>query len=206
MMRRTRSGTTTFTEFMELIHEDQKADLIDGVIYMSSPENIEHNRLLLWLINLLHPFVTGRRLGELLVEKVSYRLSKMDAPEPDLAVVRTERLDIVRRGYVDGPPDLAIEIVSPDSVGRDYEDKRRLYEQAGVAEYWIIDPDEKRALFLVRSEEGSFVEARLEGQIFHSRVLPGFHFDVGWLWQRPLPDTIPIVQRLLAGASGSSVS
>jgi Uma2 family endonuclease len=205
MVRRSRSGTTTFAEFMEIVREDQKADLIDGVIYMPSPENIEHNELLLWLANLLHPFIRGKDLGRLTAEKVSYRLSKTDAPEPDLAFVRTERLDIIRRGYVDGPPDLPVEIVSPDSAGRDYEDKRRLYERAGVREYWIIDSDEKTALFLLRTEDGNFVEAPVEGHVFRSSVLPGFHLDVGWLWQRPLPDTLPIVHQLLVGTSSAGV-
>jgi len=43
-----------------------------------------------------------------------------------------------------------VEVVSPDSVERDYQLKRDAYEQAGVQSYWIIDPDEKRALFLVQ--------------------------------------------------------
>lgn len=106
------------------------------------------------------------------------------------------RIDKIKSGYVDGPPDLAVEIVSPDSVERDYENKRRRYEEAGVKEYWIIDPLESSATFLVREGKG-FVEKPPKDHIFHSNELPGFDINVRWQWQRPLPATLPIIRRLL---------
>jgi len=202
MATQTRSGCYSFADFLELIQEDQKADLINGVIYMASPENIEHNDLVAWFDRVLGQYVECRRLGKVTVNRVAYRLSTHDAPEPDVALLRSDRFDILKGGYIDGPPDVAIEIISPESVDRDYEVKRAHYESAGVREYWIIDPDEKRATFLVLSEPvggraAAFVEARLEGTILHSRVVDGFSLDTRWLWQRPLPETFPIVQALL---------
>ena len=196
MVRRTVAGSNTFSEFLELIPEDQKADLLDGVIFMASPENTEHNDLISWLNALLRPFVEERRLGRLTINKVAYRLSDRTAPEPDLGFVAAGRLDRIKSGYVDGPPDLAVEIVSPDSVERDYENKRRRYEAAGVSEYWIIDPLESTATFLVR-EGDAFVERLPRDHLYQSRVLAGLELDVRWLWQRPLPATMPIVRRLL---------
>jgi len=197
MATQTRSGPYGFADFIELTQEDQKADLLDGVIYMASPENIDHNDLVFWLGNILRLFIEERGLGHLTINKVAYRLSARTAPEPDLAFVCTERLGILKKGYVDGAPDVAIEFVSPDSVTRDYEDKRRLYEAAGVAEYWIIDADERRATFLVRGP-GGFVQAALDEAIFRSGVIGGFAIDTRWLWQRPLPATLPLVQAMLA--------
>ncbi len=189
----TRTGPHTFADFMELIREDQKADLLDGVIYMASPENLDHNDVVSWMDRLIGLFLEKRPLGRLTVNRVAYRLSDKTGPEPDLAFVRNERLSILRKGYVDGPPDLAIEVVSPDSADRDYENKRNRYEQAGVQEYWIIDPDERRATFLILHDR-RFAEHNPVGGVFESQVLKGFKLDVGWLWQRPLPATLPIVQ------------
>ena len=196
MVRRTPAGTTTFSDFLELIREDQKADLLDGVIYLASPENADHNDLLRWLTVVLDLFIEERRLGRLTINKVAYRLSDRTAPEPDLAFVAANRLDRIKPGYVDGPPDLAVEIVSPDSVDRDYEEKRRRYEAAGVLEYWIIDPLESTATFLVR-EGDAFAEQVSNEHVYQSRVLEGFELDTRWLFQRPLPATMPIVRRLL---------
>jgi len=166
------------------------------VIYLASPENADHNDLLRWLTIVLGQFIEERKLGRLTINKVAYRLSDRTAPEPDLAFVAANRLDRIKPGYVDGPPDLAVEIVSPDSVDRDYEGKRPRYEAAGVLEYWIIDPLESTATFLVR-EGDVFVEQVSSEHVYQSRVLEGFELDVRWLWQRPLPATMPIVRRLL---------
>jgi Uma2 family endonuclease len=205
MVRRTPSGSIPFTEFLDLIREDQKADLVDGVIFMASPENFEHNVLVGWLHSLLSGFVRRQGLGEVTVNRVAFRLSAHNALEPDVAFIRRERLSRVKGGYVEGPPDLAVEVVSPDSIERDYEHKRRLYEASGVSEYWIIDPDDGAALFLVRTPapdaegaECGFVEASLEGSIHRSTALSGFELDVRWLWQQPLPDAFEILQRMFA--------
>ncbi len=196
MVRKSSIGTTTFSEFFDIISEEQKADLLDGVIHVASPENSDHNQLVCWLTIVLRQFVEERKLGRLTINKVAFRLSDRTAPEPDLAFVASHRMNIIKPGYVDGPPDLVIEIVSPDSVERDYENKRVRYETAGVREYWIIDPLENSATFLVR-EGDSFVEQHLGDHIFKSRVLPQFEIDVRWLFQRPLPQTMPIVRTLL---------
>lgn len=201
MIRRTHSGTLTFEDFLELVHEDEKADLIDGVIYyMASPENIGHNKLIGWLYKLISSYVEEKGLGEVTFSRVAYRLSDRTGPEPDVAFVRTERLGLLKETYVDGPPDLAVEIVSPESIERDYEDKRLRYEEAGVEEYWIIDPKERAATFLVRTPDSGFAEALLECTIFRSHVLPGFDLDVRWLWRSPLPAVPPIVPSMLAAA------
>lgn len=101
-----------------------------------------------------------------------------------------------RRGYIDGPPALAIEIVSPDSVDRDYVQKRAIYEQAGVPEYWILDPDERRATFLVL-DQGRYREVQPTGDMIHSATIPGMALDVRWFWSSQRPDAFQILQGLL---------
>lgn len=194
-----RRGVYSFAEFLELVPADQKADLIDGVIYPMSPENLDHNDVVGWLYALLREYVGARRLGRVTLNRVAYRLTPVTAPEPDVAVVLESRIGILRDGYVDGPPDVAIEVVSPESVERDYEQKREMYAAAGVREYWIVDPGDRSVMFLEAdpSHEGTFAEAELDGTVFRSRALPGFWLDCRWLVERPLPPALRIVQRLL---------
>jgi Uma2 family endonuclease len=187
----------TFEDFCFLIKEDQKADLIDGVIYMSSPDNTDANSIFMWLGRLIGLFAEERELGEVYGSRVAFRLEEYQSPEPDIAFVRTDRLQIVQRGFVEGPPDLAIEIVSPDSIERDYVRKREQYRQAGVLEYWIVDELEQRIVLLRRSSSGAYREIKPRKGVLHSQALPGFWLRPEWLWQQPRPKKKMILAEIL---------
>ncbi len=125
------------------------------------------------------------------------RLGEFHAPEPDVGYVRPERVGLVEEGGLRGGPDIAVEVVSRESRHRDYDDKRRLYEEAGVPEYWIIDPIQNRVEFLVL-EEGRYRLVPLEqNRLFRSRALSGFWIDVDWLLADPLPPATRCLQAIL---------
>jgi Uma2 family endonuclease len=187
----------TFEDFCLLVKDGQKGDLIDGVIYMASPENTDAFELFSWLLRLIADFMEARGLGKVYGSRVAFRLGENQAPEPDVAVMRTERLHLVHQGYVEGPPDLAIEIVSPESRERDYVEKREQYRRAGVPEYWIVDEMEQRVTLLKRTASGAYREVRPRKGILHSEVLPGFWLRPEWLWQQPLPPKATILAELL---------
>jgi Uma2 family endonuclease len=193
----TRSKLLTFDEFCFLIRDGQKGDLINGVIYMASPENTGANKLFMWLGGLMHDYAEVKELGEVFGSRVAFRIDNGNGPEPDIAFVRRDRLHLVQKGFVDGPPDVAVEIVSPESVERDYEDKRALYEKAGVTEYWIIDEVEERTTFLRLGRDRKYYEARPRKGEWHSRVLTGFWFRLEWLWQNPRPKKVDVLRQLL---------
>lgn len=193
----TRNGDYTFDDFLALVEEDEKADLLDGVIYMASPESTDDNSLEGWLHLLMGGFVAELDLGEVYISRVAFRITEKQGPEPDLGFVAKKRRKIIHRGFVAGPPDIAVEIVSPDSVQRDYIEKRQIYEHAGVREYWIIDPAERRATFL-RLTRGKFREVVLEdGHIFRSAALSGLWLDVRWLWAKRRPSALRLVQKMI---------
>jgi Uma2 family endonuclease len=196
-----RTGPYTYEDFCALIREDQKADLIDGVIYMASPENIDAGRLFLWLSAIMSTYAGEKQLGEVFGSHVACRFDDRSAPEPDILFVRSEHADRLHRGGVEGAPDLVIEIVSPESVERDYEDKRKQYQQFKVPEYWIIDEEKKSVLLLRRNRRGRYQEIPPRRGIFRSEVLTGFSLDPTWLWQ-PRPPRLAIIQQLLAGTTG----
>ena len=188
-------------EFCQQIREDQKADLIQGAIYMASPENTDSNDLVGWVYAILRPFVRVRQLGRVFITRVAFRLDDENAPEPDLAFVRTDRLGLVERGRVMGPPDLAMEFVSPDSIERDYETKRALYQRHRVGEYWIIDEIDQKVILLRLNPRGVYREVRPRAGRLHSQVIPGFWLHPDWLWQDPLPLEPDILQQLLGQES-----
>lgn len=193
-----RTRMYSFEDFCAIVQDGQKADLIDGVIYMASPDNTDANELNVWLASLMFAFAQRRKAGKVYVSRVAFRLDEWSGPEPDIALVLKEHLERVRRGHVKGPPDIAMEIVSPDSIDRDYHKKRRQYERAGVPEYWIIDEIEKKVLLLRLDAHGKYREVRLTRGIMRSRVLKGFWLDTKWLWQTPLPDVISTLKKIVS--------
>lgn len=190
----------TFEDFCSLVREDQKADLIDGVIYMASPDNTEANDLFGWLLGLMKFFVAAKDLGKVFGSRVAFRLDDRNGPEQDVAFVRKDRFHLIQPGYVNGPPDLAVEIVSPESVDRDYEKKRRQYQEAGVTEYWIVDPMEQKVTLLRLSPRGKYREVRPKRGELHSEALPGFWLRPEWLWQDSLPNPLEVLTQLLSRA------
>ena len=196
--RPSRSGLYTFSDFCSLVADGEKADLIDGVIYMASPDNTDAADLFVWLMCILYDYLDREEIGKVFGSRVAFRLDDKNSPEPDLAVVLKKNLGRVERGHVVGPADLAIEIVSPDSVERDYDKKRTLYEKFGVPEYWIIDEELERVTVL-RLGPGGYKEVRPRKGVLASKVLPGFWLRPAWIWQQPRPKKSEVVAEILAG-------
>lgn len=189
------SDLVTVDEFYDLIPDGQKADLLDGVIHVASPDSLRATDITAFVLYLLRGFNTARRLGgKALVNRYAFVLSQLRAPEPDVAYVRAERLHLLQHGG----PDAAIEVVSRESRARDYGEKRQIYQDAGVHEYWIIDPWQGRVEFL-RLKDGRYELVPLENnRIFRSEAVPGFWLNVDWLLADPLPNDYDCLQEILA--------
>jgi Uma2 family endonuclease len=110
-------------------------------------------------------------------------LSPHRAVQPDVAFISRERLAIIQRAIM-GPADLVAEVVSLGGRNRDRIEKRDLYEQHGVNEYWIIDPEPEtvEVLALVNGRY-ELVHRRHHGEKAASRLLPGFEVSVDYLFR-----------------------
>ncbi|NUQ65054.1 MAG: Uma2 family endonuclease [Pirellulales bacterium] len=198
----TDTDLVTVDEFYRLVPDGQKADLIDGVIHMASPDTLRANELTGFVYWLLQGFVGAHQPGgKVLVNRYAFELTEIRAPEPDVAYVRPERAHLATQRGMRGGPDIAVEIVSRESRHRDYHEKRQLYQDAGVSEYWIVDPIQQRVEFLVL-EQGRYELAPLEqNRVFRSRALPGFWIDVDWLLADPLPNGSECLQSILTATA-----
>jgi Uma2 family endonuclease len=190
----------SFEEFMAWADEDTHAEWVDGEIVLMSPANIEHQDLIGFLFRLISQFVDTHRLGRVFVAGVLMRLrTRPSGREPDLLFVANEHADRLRETYVDGPADLVVEIVSPDSTSRDRGEKYAEYEAAPVPEYWVVDPLRRDAQLNVLGEDGRYHLAPLDADgFYHSTILAGFRLQVDWLWQRPLPPIAEVLDLIEA--------
>jgi Uma2 family endonuclease len=191
----------TFEDFCFLVKDGEKADLIDGLIYTASPDNTDANELMVWLLGIINLFVLNRDLGKVYASRVAYRLDDRNGPEPDIGFVRKRRRHLIKRGHVADRPDLALEIVSPESEERDYKLKRAQFERAEVPEYWIVDEMRQKISLLRLGPDKKYHEVRPRGGVLRSQVLSGFWLRVDWLWQKPLPNPLDVLKEILEGRS-----
>ncbi len=190
----------SFEEFLAWADEDTHAEWVDGRIVLMSPVNLHHQDVLKFLDRLISAFVEAHGLEWVYFAPILMRLAtRPSGREPDLLFVATEHADRLRETYVDGPADLVVEIVSPDSNARDRGEKLVEYEAAGIPEYWVVDPLRQDALFYVLGDDGRYrrVSPDADGW-YHSTILPGFRLQVAWLWQRPLPPVGEVAQQIEA--------
>lgn len=132
---------------IEALPEGERAELIDGKMYMMATPTLTHQELLGWLYFKIRLYISGKG-GPCRVILSPFAVYIKDDEhnyvEPDVIVI-CDRDKLDEKGC-HGAPDWAIEIVSPSSRTMDYIRKCSLYEAAGVREYWIVDPKERRIL------------------------------------------------------------
>lgn len=181
--------TMTFEEFLDWdSRDDFRYEWVDGkAIQMTCPSD-RHQDLVVFLTAIIRDYIEqhggGRVRGGLLMRAGP----GLPARIPDVVYIAPANEGRVKRSVLDGPCDLAVELVSPDSGTTDRRDKFREYEQGGVGEYWIIDAARRQADFYQRNPDGVFAPAAPDAEgVYYSGVLPGFWLRVGWLWQYPTP-------------------
>ena len=179
----------TFEEYLTSGDEPHMSEWVDGEVIFMSPASRRHQELLTFLVTVVGLFVEVHKSGVVLPAPFAMRLAEQKrGREPDLIFVSRGRAHLVKPTYLDGPADLAVEIVSPESVRRDREEKFAEYEAAGVKEFWLIDPDDKTAEFYELGADARYrpAEVELEG-VHRSKVVEGFFLRAAWLWQTPAP-------------------
>ena len=151
----------------------------DGFIRVLPMPSLLHQLIVKFLFRLLDDFVNRNSLGEVLLAPLPVLLTAGKYREPDIVFLRPERIKSLK-GQPAGA-DLVLEVVSggKESRERDYVEKRREYAEAGIAEYWIVDPQERKVTVLILEgqsyrEHGVF----LVGEAATSVSLPGFQVAV----------------------------
>jgi Uma2 family endonuclease len=174
----------SFDEFLKL---EGHYEYVNGEALAMPPVSDEHNVVTAFILRALAEYVELRELGEIRHDPFVMRTTS-DSPgrAPDVMFVAYEHADRIKPTHLEGPADLLVEVVSHGSRVRDRGDKYYEYEQGGVREYWIVDPDRKRAEFYVLGADGVY-EPVIVGSdgIYRSTVVEGLWVRVEWFWRRP---------------------
>jgi len=186
----------TEEEFLEFCDEDTRAEYIDGEVIVHSPASNKHGRIIMFLGSLIQFYVDEKKLGTVWGDNFQVRLRAGLRRVPDMIFISKDSKIKITKTEIDGAPDLIMEIVSPDSVVRDWREKYFEYEQAGVEEYWIIDPGNERMEIYCLNQQGKYEAQKAESGVFQSKILPGFWVKAEWFWQEPLPNVVTIAREL----------
>ncbi len=169
----------------------------NGVVVKMSPIDEAHDRLTRRLVLLLEAYLALKPIGQIRQAPFVMRLRSINkSRQPDLQVILKSNPLALTRTYMDGPADLCIEVVSPESVKRDQGEKFAEYEAAGVGEYWIVDPLRGECRFYRLDEEKKvYVPQREDAEgNYRTPLLPALVLHVPTLLEERQPNLLKIVR------------
>lgn len=185
-------------EFFAWLQPGIHADLIDGEKSMHFRVNLRHADLLNFLDHLLRRFIERRRAGRLYREVVAVRLSSRNVFLPDLAFFTNDQVPLLLPTHAPVAPALVVEALSPYTAHRDVGPKFAAYEEHGVGEYWVLDPETLVHRFYRR--EGELLEEFANGEeVIPSATVQDFWVKRAWLDRDHLPEVTPCLEEILRG-------
>ncbi len=179
-------GSWSASDYLELTDRTNRlVEWTDGCIEVLAMPTQAHQFLVRFLVDALRAFVDPQKLGEVLFAPLRVRLQTNKFREPDVVFMFAEHADRRHNDYWDGA-DLVMEVVSQDveSRRRDIDFKRIDYAEAGIPEYWIVDPQESQVTVL-SLDQGTYREHGRFGlsEQATSQLLDGFSVEVAELFR-----------------------
>ncbi len=156
-----------------------RCELLRGKLMMMSPSGFEHGRIVVRITVALATFIESRGLGVVTGAETGYVLARDPdtVRAPDVAMVRSERVPAARvQGFFEGPPDLAVEVVSSNDRPSQVADKVRQWIAAGCTAVWVVDPD--AATITVHRGNRDPVIFHMDGTVREPELMPGFSLPV----------------------------
>ena len=170
-------GHWTEEDYLEL-ETNLLIEYTDGVLEFLDMPSPQHQLILQYIQMRLLNFVLKSRRGSVMAAPLPIRVASMTYREPDIVYFVKKLADLSK---APNGADLVMEVVSPGNANRrrDLIKKRREYADAGISEYWIVDP-ENSAITVLALKGGKFEVAGKykPGQTAVSRLLPNFEIDV----------------------------
>jgi Uma2 family endonuclease len=187
----------TEEKFDELVDEDMKAELIDGVMIVHSPASPRHNRIAGFLRGLMGSYAEETGQGEVFGPDDLVHLASCRRFAPDGFYLDADRVPVpLPQLQFEGAPDQVVEVLSTSNREDDLEDKRPAYRQARVRETWFVDPVREEVIVDRRGRKEYATTIIREGRLT-SKVVKGFWIDVAWLWSEPRPRVLTCLREIL---------
>lgn len=183
-------GTATEADLLDnLITGGRLCELIDGIL-VEKPMGVREDYLGAWLIHLFQLFVVPNNLGAVLGPQSLLRFRLNVVRLPDVAVVLWDSLDDPDDiedpdgAFLDVPPDLIVEVLSPSNTRKEMGLKLQQYARAGVRLVWYVDADRKDVTVYPKGRDRGKKVVGLGGVLDGGDVLPGFTLPVAKVFEK----------------------
>lgn len=182
-MTPTSSGAKlTYDDFLLFPEDGMRHEIIDGEHYVTASPNTKHQTISGNIYLLIGVWLQAHPVGRIYYAPFDVVFSSYDVVEPDLLYMSHERAAaVLTPANVQGAPELIIEIGSPSTRERDETIKRHLFDRAGVAEYWFVDPDADTIRVYRRTGEGFGPAAQYSatrGDVLRCSCFPGLELPL----------------------------
>ena len=177
----------TYDDFVLFPDDGKRHEILDGEHYVTPSPKPRHQVIVGNLYFVITSWLEANPIGRLYLSPLDVVMSNVDIVEPDLLYLSNERAAAALTEInVRGIPELLVEIASSGTRKRDEGVKRRLYERAGVIEYWIVDP-EVECVRVYRREGDKFTRAielsREHHDVLVSPLLPGLELSLARIFR-----------------------
>jgi Uma2 family endonuclease len=181
----------TYDDFLLFPDDGKRHEIIDGVHYVTPSPRLRHQDLVGRLYFAITAYLMQHpAAGRVFLSPLDVVLSYHDVVEPDLLFISGDQAGIMTEKNIQGAPALVVEVMSKSTRKRDAQIKRRLFEQAGVREYWLVDPELDTVQVFRPTAEGRLTRVEElsseEGGTLITPLLPGCGIDVRTLFRPTL--------------------
>ncbi len=173
------NGRYTADDYFEL-PEGEPVELLRGRLISTTPTPTPRHQIVVMRVCVLLDQCARQERG-IAIHRCDVVLDAHTVAQPDVLYLRADRLDQIG-DWINGPPNLLVEILSPSSAARDRVEKLDLYAAAGVPEYWIVDPETHIFEFHILDGATYRVTAKDSG-VYKSRLFPEVELDLTAFWQ-----------------------
>ena len=188
----------TFVQYLDLPDPNHEYELTNGVLTKKMSAQLDHEYLQVWLLFVLTGFCHSRDMGVVLGSRTAVEVGMFGGRMPDLLFVSKARMKVVQQKAIFGPPDLVIEIVSPNDRISGLRSLEADYRSIGVSEIVFIDQHRAEITVIRRRNDEYEVSTIRDGDLILESV-GNLTLRSEWILQVPRPDHYATLTGLLGG-------
>ena len=167
----------TYHDLLEMPDDGRHYEILDGELIVNAAPIPRHQRIAFRLATILDRYVEAHHIGAIYTAPIDVVFTERWVVQPDIAYISNERMSLITNTNISGAPDLTVEVLSHSTRKKDEITKRHAYEDFGVSEYWIVDPELESIKIYRRNDAGRYervveVSTETDGATITSPLFP----------------------------------